>query len=286
MKTNETNIANRAMIINLSISQWSGRKLDRQVTDETNQAHGASSDAGRFNKLLVDKKALAPIQSAANAARLFVYDQTLPWGDNGDRVLMASNYFDFTAKMRQYEQEFNDAVDDLMGGYLAYVEQARFRLNSMFKSSDYPSESEVRTKFNMRYVVRPVPTAGDFRVDMSKDVVDELRQQIAKDNETVLNAAMQTVWEEVKTTMSHLYEKLADPKMRFKESTIKNLETLADRIPHLNLIDDPDLETFRKELKDGLVGYTAKELREDDKVRSAAAVETKRIIDKFQGVWA
>ena len=52
-------LSTRAMLVSLSISQWSGRRLDREITDEVNQQHNAAADAGRYNKLLLPKEALA-----------------------------------------------------------------------------------------------------------------------------------------------------------------------------------------------------------------------------------
>ncbi len=283
--TNATDISSRALIVNLSISQWSGRKLDRQVTDEVNADHAADADAGRYNKMLVEKTALAPIQSIANAARIYVYRQTLPWGDNGDRVLMSTRYFDFMTQMREFESAFKAAVDKLVGDYKAVVERSRFRLNDMFKEADYPEEHEVENKFRMNINIRPVPTAGDFRVAMGDDVVEEIKAQIEENSQTLLNEAMQTVWQEVKKTITHIQAKLADPKAIFKASTIESIDDLIERIPHLNLTDDPNLEAFRKELKQNLQGLDAKELRKDEFVRSAAAEDAKRIMDQFAGMW-
>jgi len=283
--TDTTNISSRALIVNLNVSQWSGRKLDKTVTKEVTDAHAAAEDAGRFNKLLIDKAALAPVQTIAGAARLYVYAQTLPWGDNGDRVLMSSNYFAFSAKMREYEVEFAAAVDTLVEKFSEFVDRARFRLNSMFQESDYPDVSEIRDKFRMRYTIKPVPTADDFRVDIGDDVVEELKAQIAVENGRIVREAMDSVWDEIKTTMSHLHGKLADPKAIFKASTIESIEDLIERIPHLNLTNDPDLIRFRHELKTSLSGLDPKELRKDELVRKYAAEDTKRIMDQFGGMW-
>ena len=62
--------ASRAMIVSLSISQWSGRRLDREVTDEVNQQHNAASDAGRYNKLLLPREALAGIVAIVSERRI------------------------------------------------------------------------------------------------------------------------------------------------------------------------------------------------------------------------
>ena len=44
-------LASRAMLMSLKISQWSARRLDREITDEVNSSHGAAADAGRHKQL-------------------------------------------------------------------------------------------------------------------------------------------------------------------------------------------------------------------------------------------
>lgn len=64
------NLAEKALLVTLNISQWSARKYDRKVTEEVNDTHQAK-DAGRFNKLLIDKTHLDEIQKIVNEARHF-----------------------------------------------------------------------------------------------------------------------------------------------------------------------------------------------------------------------
>ncbi len=98
------------MLCGLRISGWSARKLDRKVTDETNHAHGAASDAGRYNKALLAKDALAAVVTAANAARTFHYARTLPWLDDGARILPAAAYADFAPAFAWVAEHVPDAA--------------------------------------------------------------------------------------------------------------------------------------------------------------------------------
>lgn len=82
-------LSTRAMLVSLSISQWSGRRLDREITDEVNQSHNAASDAGRYNKLLLPKEALGGIVSVVSETRTDFLKRTLPWMDNGSRIMAA-----------------------------------------------------------------------------------------------------------------------------------------------------------------------------------------------------
>src|SRR5574340_1123555 len=83
----QTPLQQLAMLASLNISMWTARKYDRKVTTEATRSHGAAEDAGRFNKLLVPKTAIQPLEQAAGAARREHDEWTLPWGNNGERLL-------------------------------------------------------------------------------------------------------------------------------------------------------------------------------------------------------
>lgn len=132
-------LASRAMIVSLSISQWSGRRLDRQITDEVNQNHGAAADAGRYNKLLLPKEALADIVSIVGETRSDFLKRTLPWMDNGSRIMASDAYLQHMSWVRGQVAKFDRAVDKFLSDYPQYVADARVRLNGMFKDDDYPT---------------------------------------------------------------------------------------------------------------------------------------------------
>src|SRR6185369_3013865 len=92
-------LAEKAVLASLNISQWSGRKLDRKITDEVNESHGAVADAGRYNKLLVAKVTLDPIQQIVGEARSYHIRMTLPWSDSGTRILPSALYLEYTKKI-------------------------------------------------------------------------------------------------------------------------------------------------------------------------------------------
>ena len=96
----EPSLSARAMLCSLSISMWSARKHDPEASEEIAQRHGAQPDAGRYHKVLLPKAALAEVQKIVSEARQEHYFMTLPWDDNGYRVLPAAAYMDHTERMR------------------------------------------------------------------------------------------------------------------------------------------------------------------------------------------
>src|SRR5260370_13657201 len=102
------------MLCSVSIGVWSARKHDPEASQEIASLHRASSDAGRYNKLLVPRRALEEIHKIINEARQEHYFMTLPWGDDGYRVLPAAAYMQHTEATRVHLDRFTPAVDSLL----------------------------------------------------------------------------------------------------------------------------------------------------------------------------
>jgi hypothetical protein len=99
------------MLCSLSISMWSARKHDPEAPEEIAQRHGAQPDAGRHHKVLLPKAALAEVQKIVSEAHQEHYFMTLPWDDNGYRVLPAAAYMDHAEKMRELSNKSTPAVE-------------------------------------------------------------------------------------------------------------------------------------------------------------------------------
>ena len=278
-----TQIASKAMLISLSISQWTARKLDRNATAEVTSSHEASTDAGRFNKQTIDKAALLPIQQIASKTRDYFDKHTLPWGHNGINVMSSMNYFAVVQKLNAFQQEFKAAVDAFCADYDVHREQARFKLNSLFNESDYPSVSDVRNKFAMSWSIMPLPTAGDFRVEMADDAVVEIRNEIEAEINGRVQSMMGELAQALKGTMSHLVDRLT-AKGPLHESALTNVQDLLDRLPGLNITNDASIEQVRRDLKQLVNGLEMKDIKKDDALRQSVADRTAEILRQMQGV--
>ena len=89
-------LSSSALIVNLSMSVWTGRKLDQRVSEEVDQQNSTKTRAGNYNKnLLAGSGKLEEINKVASAIRTWHYTVTQPWGDNGDRVLNMASFIDY-----------------------------------------------------------------------------------------------------------------------------------------------------------------------------------------------
>ena len=285
----EPSLSSRAMLCSLSISMWSARKHDPDASQEIAQRHGAQADAGRYHKVLLPKAALAEIQKIVSDARQEHYFMTLPWDDNGYRVLPAAAYMDHAEKMRELSDRFTPAVDALAREFGNLVEQAKVRLGGLFRPEDYPSSDELCSKFSFETKVMPLPDAGDFRVTLGDEEKDRIKRQITMAVEASLQVASRDLWQRLYEAVSHLAERLSAYKVTgvgvehpFRDTVITNLVKLVDVLPKLNVTGDPELERLAAQVRTSLL-VDPQELRKSESVRTETAKAATAICQRMEG---
>jgi len=162
-------IAERAMLVRLNLSAWTARKHDRRISEEVASQHGAACDAGRYNKQLVAKERLDKIGKIRGAAYSAHCKLTLPWSDEGYRVLLTQHYFDYTTEIAQCRNEYETAVRDFLSDWPEIVAEAQARLGGMYDPADYPTD--IASRFAFQTGIRPIPTGADFRVKLDDDAI-------------------------------------------------------------------------------------------------------------------
>jgi len=153
-------LADRALLANLSISQWTARKFDRTATLEVASAHNAPSNIGRYNKLLVHNPKLKTLQQLISEIRNGHYTRTLPWLDQGQRLLPVAGYFDYCKWLSAKKREFDAQVAQFIDEYPAAKDAARSLLNGLYNEADYPSVERLREKFSFDVAFSPVPESS------------------------------------------------------------------------------------------------------------------------------
>ena len=288
----EPSLSSRAMLCSLSISMWSARKHDPDASQEIAQRHGAQADAGRYHKVLLPKAALAEIQKIVSDARQEHYFMTLPWDDNGYRVLPAAAYMDHAEKMRELANRFTPAVEALAREFGKLVEEAKVRLGGLFRSEDYPSPDELCSKFSFETKVMPLPDAGDFRVTLGDEEKERIKRQIITAVEASLQVASRDLWQRLYEAVSHLAERLSAYKVTgvgvehpFRDTVVTNLVRLVDVLPKLNVTGDPELERLAAEVRASLL-VDPQELRKSESMRSETAKAATAICDRMTAYMA
>ena len=271
-------LKNKALIVGLSVSQWTGRKLDKRATETVSQAHKTDGRAGNYTKkLLPGAKELEEIARVTNEIRAFYYRETLPWMADGSRILASSNYLPFTSEFRKRKDQFQAAVESFLAVYPSLKESARASLGDLFNERDYPSVAKLRECFACEASFLPVPDAGDFRVEILDSEKEALTQSIRKAEA----AAMRDCWERLHGVVKTAASKLATPGAIFRDSLIENITELCGLLPRLNYQDDPALEAMRREVETLVSKVNPDTLRNHAGSRDEAAKALDSISEKM-----
>lgn len=230
----------QAMIANLNISQWTARKHDKAISKEVDVAHQAQ-DGGRYNKMLIDKAALEPLAKNAGRVRDYHYTMTLPWGDNGDRLLPAKAYMEYTAAMRKFRDANEMLVNAFVASYPSLVADARTRLGTMYDPRDYPPVSDIAARFSVVVGFMPVPDAKDFRVDVGDEALAEIKASINAAVAERQAGAIKECWRRLHEAVNNLHVMMLKEKPIFRDSIVGNVNDLVEMLPKLNITNDSAL---------------------------------------------
>ena len=295
-------IASSAVLIDLSISCWTGRKLDKRASnDVTAQNNAAKGVANVHKKLLGDCAELDAVQKFAANARNSHYAMTMPWSDLGMRLCPTAKYVGGTAgsgnrdgyerTMTALQTEFFRLTDAFLNAYDWEIQNAQLKLGALFNVEEYPSRDSLASKFKFRFVAIPLPDAGDWRLDIGNEAAAVMREQYDKFYGEQLSKAMNDVWERAHDALSKMSERLdyADDttKKVFRDTLVTNVQEIVDLLGSMNVTNDPAMTEAHRRLDAAMQGITPDALREDAYLRAQTkrqVDDVKKIIDNLPGL--
>ena len=276
-----TKLNEKALLCQLNVSQWLGRKFDRKATQDVANLNNTSSKAGRYNKLLLPMSdSLTDIHKGTTSIRHKFYENTLHWDGEGQNLLPTKNYLDYMSLFRQQKTDWFALVDKFLQEYPQLQTNASRMLGDLYNASDYPSVSELRSKFSMDMVVMPVPS-DDFRVDVNDKEMQIIQQDVGTRVANASDSAMQEAWQRLYDKVKHIADKLSDPKSVFRDTMINNLTDICNVLKNLNIHDDPNLENLRQEVQQSFANEIPESLRNDPHLRNRKADEASAIMKKM-----
>jgi hypothetical protein len=276
-------LSEKALLVHLSISQWTGRKFDKQATGTVENTYSTQGKVGQYTKkLLPGAKELEEIQRIANSIRTFFYTQTLPWCTDGSRILSSKAYMDFVKDFGKKKAEFDHAVSSFLKEYPNLRAQAESRLGSLFKETEYPTDAALSHKFKCEVTFMPMPDVKDFRVE----VLDSEKEAFLNRMKEVETQAMRECWTRLHDVVSKAAGRLHEPQAIIRDSLIENIQDICGLLPKLNVTDDPALETMRESVEKAISGISASECRVSKDARHDAAKKLDDVMSKMSAFMA
>ena len=278
-----SNIRHQLLCVALNISCWEARRQDKKVNGEVAAAHGTSTGVGRYHKdLLPDVVEHQSVLKLRNAWRVWHYENTLPWGNDGSRVIRSAAFLDYAKEYREYKDKFEAACEAFYTVYHARVAEAEFKLNTLFDMADYPRLEIVKDRFSVRMTTYPMPNSEDFRIieGIPPEEVKRLQSEAVAGLNEQVTLAIRDLWGRLHGVVSAMADRLeytSEGRLpKFHDTLVSNISDLLDKVPQLNLTDDPEITTMTNAMRE-LIGYSPATLREDLTARSEVSIKAKAL---------
>jgi hypothetical protein len=278
--TEAPTLASAAMLVELNISNWAGRKKDTRASADVTSANHADTGVASVNKkLLANNDDLKAIQTHVTAMRNSHAAMTMPWSNSGLRLLPTVQYFKYVQTMSDMVNELWSLVNNFLAKYNDAVIDVQLKLGDLFSHDDYPTIEKLQRKFNVSINYMPLPDAGDFRVDISNDALREVREQYADFYTKQYNTAMNDVWTRLHKTLTNMSDRLdyssKEDKKVFRDSLVGNVNDMIELLRVCNVTGSTQMAQMADRLEAAMSGVTPDGLREDEAFRA----ETKAAVD-------
>ena len=275
-------IQDKALLVKLAIGMPGNGRKDKKLTAEVTANHRLQANAGRWNKTLYPVAAFLPLTELAGSARTLHYRDTLPWLDEGFRILPVLMFDEYTKGMRKIRNEFQELSEShFLGQLTKWESEARAMHNGTFNEKDYLPEHKLRKKFKFSTDCIPIPSSADFRVKISSDEMAALQSGMDNRLEQATRDAQADLWRRLVEPLEHLMSKLREPDSTFRDSLIGNLRDICQLIPKLNLTGDRHLADFAEQVERQFSGLQPQRLRDFPSERNAAKMDAESIMAKM-----
>ncbi len=264
-------LSDRALLVSMTISQWSARKVDYTATNEVHDKFKSESGSGNFHKALLPASTeQGAISAIASQARKYFYDQTLPWFNDGTRIISGDHYLEFSAKTRALKADFNSAVTLFEKAFPRLKKEAKRSLGLLYNDDEYPDINDLSKRYRIDVSFLPMADVKDFRLKISDVELKEFEDRILE----VQQKGVQECWNRLHEVVKKASDSLARKEGSFRDSLIENITEVVDLLPKLNITKDKNLEKSRKEISDIVANI-------DGKAREEAQKDLQKAISKM-----
>ena len=269
----------KAVLISVKRNMYSPYKLDQ----EESKQYGA----GNVNKHLFEGRNNLVKSTISKFTEVYTYvkDNTVPWTTGVDMLNM-SHYLEFTTGLRNRVDDAHKAVDSLCLSWEDEVKADLERLGeialakgkpNLANEHDYPDVDELRSKFGIHIRYMPVPTTGDFRVEISDDDKASLQQQLDDAGVNANKHVIKSMLEPMERAIAKLSVPIGNDGSVFRDTLVDNLVDVTERMNKINLSDDATIQGSIDNLRDLISSYSSEQGK--DLLRSSQTSREKAVTD-------
>lgn len=283
------------LLVDITLRQWSGRRLDKAAGAEVEVSKGALSGATRVTKDLMagSRVELKLVAAYQNMVRGFLNSNTLPWSSSksgkstGSRLLATAKSIEFLTRYKQLVAQYDVALAGFISVYDDRRQQAMANLGQLADSKDYPDALEIAGEFAIELNINPVPSTSDFsRLTLPAELSTVLANRLAKQHDIATTNAMHNlhdrVVEQLNRVVSTTNKLAAGESTNVRDSLIGNLKTIVGLLRASNITNSVKVVALASRIETELLMVDSKQLRSDTSLASDVNIKAKALIEQVE----
>lgn len=286
-------LADTHTLVSFSSGRPSGIKRKRDASREL--ADRKNSDPTRTKvEVFTFKELVASLTSKDNEARNTLVNESLLWGDKGQRLVSNTILNDLIKKLNQFKDDHDQLVQEAANALPRLIArdqrgQSEGGLGDLFDASDYPTQEEFIAKCKFAVDLAVVPDAEhDVRAGFSPEHQERIRSALTAQHEAKVKAAMRELTTRLEDRLGRLVDRMGQydggKSGSFQDTLTTNIRELAGLMSGMNLTNDPAIEDARVRMIRDLCTVEAQDLRDDPDLRKRVKRDAEDILARVGNV--
>ena len=286
-------LKNKCLMVRLSRKKINRNKMDKDLGQELRDKKNVTDSAAvRVNKSIFTAESSEKYMKVFNEGSKYFYRVTLPWDDQGWRLLSIDLFKEFTTKFKGFTRDYREAVLDWVENIGQHIEDSKAVLQGAWSQDDYKFISAnglfdrewLLDQFGFEVEFNTVTNGDDLRASLTETDREVIAEQINAQAMAKFAKAQEHIITSLHECIFSIHERLCVGDQVFRDTLLSNLEDLVDLIPKLNIANDPALNLLASEAKVKLLKWDPQTLRDDPMARKEVSDDAAKILNNMKGI--
>lgn len=272
-------------MVRVSAGAWSPKKPSLKAKVKLQEEFGVDDKSIKPElQLLAYCNELSTVTSAQAKARTTNYSMAEPWANGGGRILHNSKLPEWIKTMSQCDQTQLKATEKFFDKYDEAVQNDQVRLGGLFKASDYPPLSVVKSKFYFEYSFEPV--AANLVTGLFDDHREVIEQAYQKQYQQRIQGLTQSVWDTLRKQLVRLAEQCDftkdDTAKKIFDGLADDVKEAVNKLAKYNVNNDPEMTRVYNELS-GIINndFNEEKIRRGESYRIQTRDQVQKVLDSL-----